>query len=115
MVLYRAEILSLRGSFGSGMASLTVKLPNGSTRVIHGDNGPLIRALDQAYDIIGPRRWSFGLRTRRGRGHTVDTSNLTGQVIYYWLDDMGLCIGGFIPESDFDRDMFLDKGYTIEE
>jgi hypothetical protein len=102
MVLYRAEILSLRGSFGSGMASLTVKLPNGSTRVIHGDNGPLIRALDQAYDIIGP-------------GHTVDPSNLTGQVIYYWLDDMGLCIGGFIPESDFDRDMFLDKGYTIEE
>lgn len=89
-----ATIVTARGSWGSGIATLTVKVRQARgalgrflpvrTLALHADSGPLFRALDSAFDIITP-------------GHTVDVRRLEGQRITYWMDDLDLCLGGFVP------------------
>ncbi len=47
-----AEIVGLSGSWGSGLAILDVKHPDGKVAQLYADNGPLIRALDAAFGCI---------------------------------------------------------------
>lgn len=83
--LYYGKIKTVSGSFGSGIASLTV-----GTRVFHADNGPLMRALDAAFGGIGP-------------GHTFNPRAVAGKAVYVYMDDMGLCMGGFVPADSETR------------
>ena len=81
----QATILGVGGSFGSGLASLTVKHKDGTVHTLYADNGPLIRALDSAFgDVITA-------------GHRFDVNAVKGKRIRYEMDDMGLTMAYFVP------------------
>jgi hypothetical protein len=82
------RIVAFQGSWGSGLATLV--LEHGQ---VFADNGGLGRALIRAFGA-------------GGQGHTIDNAALQGQGIYYWRDEMGLCIAGFIPEGEWTAEPF---------
>jgi hypothetical protein len=73
--------------WGSGLAQLVLKNEINETVRIPCDSGPTGRALIAAFDCAAP-------------GHSIDSSIFCGQVIYWWMDDMGLTLGGFVKEGD---------------
>ncbi len=78
------EIIKFSGSWGSGMASLTVKnTETGEVVTLYADSGPLGRALNACYGAAGP-------------GHVINNESLQGKLIYYAVDDMGM-LAGFEP------------------
>ena len=82
---HTGEIVGFSGSWGSGIGFLSFRDEEGGEHSIPCDNGPTVRALDAAFgDIIAP-------------GHTVDCGALEGKRVAWWLDDMGLMLGGFAP------------------
>jgi hypothetical protein len=70
-------IITLRGSWSSGIATLVVK--QGKTvRSLYADNGPLVRALDKMFGgVIAP-------------GHRVDLDAIRGRKIRFTTDDFGM-------------------------
>ena len=91
MEVTRNIIARFSGSWLSGIA--TLHFQDGS--MVHGDSGPLGRALDAAFDCIAP-------------GHCIDSDPLNGQDIVYTTDFVGI-IEGFTP-----YDTWLDSGPEIE-
>ena len=82
----RGIIKGLQGSWGSGMAVLTVEV-GGEDRRTFCENGPTVRALDAAFgDAIGP-------------GHTVNQAGFVGKEIVLQVDDMGL-LESFAPAEE---------------
>ena len=89
MIVKRGIIKSVSGSWESSIATLTFKDGN----VVHADNGPLFRNLEAAFGNV------------ISRGHCAQGVGHIGQDIVYWMDDMGLCMGAFVP-----IDKWLDRG-----
>lgn len=85
----RGTIQGICGSWGSGLATLVLTAPDGNAVGVACDNGATVRALDAAFgDVIGP-------------GHSIKSQGgHIGQDIWYWLDDMGLCLAGFLPVGE---------------
>lgn len=84
MRFYAGQIEGFSGSWGSGLAVIVI----GGTPV-HCDNGATVRALDAAFPgFIAP-------------GHTVNPDRIDGERIIYSYDEMGMCLGGFTPESEW--------------
>lgn len=93
-MIYRAEIISFRGSWGSGLAQLRVKdLDTGEVRDVPADNGPLGRALGAAFGAVIS-------------GHKIDQGAISDKEIFYVMDDMGLCMGGFVPVCEADDELW---------
>lgn len=68
-------ITGFRATWGSGLATLEI-----DGRAYHSDNGPLVRALDNAFPgFITP-------------GHSCDPAVIIGEEIAFDLDEFGLCI-----------------------
>jgi hypothetical protein len=80
----RATISHFQGSWSSGLATLVFE--DGSH--VLADSGPLGRALDSAFDCVGP-------------GHCIDNSKINGKEIVYLMDDMGLTMAGFVPYEEW--------------
>jgi len=88
--IFKGTIVQVAGSWGSGLAALTVDDERRGRVTLHSDNGPLVRSLDAAFgDVIGS-------------GHAIDNrkGGHVGKTIFYFLDEFGLCLGGFVPEDD---------------
>jgi len=86
--VYRGTIVGLSGSWGSGLAMLMVEDHQEGFVSIPADNGPLVRALEDAFgEVIG-------------EGHTVNLDAIEGRKIYYVYDEMGLTLGGFVPVEE---------------
>ena len=80
----KATIVDLRGSWGSGIATLVVK-EGKKLKEIPADNAPLVRALASMFpDVIAP-------------GHTVNVDAIRGKKSLYEMDDMGLVLGAIAP------------------
>lgn len=93
------RIIALRGTWGSGLATLSVEDSNGAIIGIPCDNAPTVRALDLCFGgVIGP-------------GHTFNGEACSGQEIIYSYDEYGLLLGGFTPLDDWDPDAVA----TMEE
>jgi hypothetical protein len=75
----RAEIVAFKGTWGSGIATLTV-YANNRFKILYCDNGPTVRALNALFPGF------------IAKGHTVNNDMIKGQEIDYELDDMGLCL-----------------------
>ena len=71
------KIVSFAGSWGSGIAQLTIETPDGMVKAILCDNAPTGRALDAMFDCIGS-------------GHCIDNSKIKGQKIQYTINEFGL-------------------------
>jgi len=80
-------ILDFRGSWGSGIATLTVEDSKGQKRTIQCENAPTVRALDAIFgDVITP-------------SHRVDVEKIIGRKIRYSVDDLGI-LTGIAPEEE---------------
>jgi hypothetical protein len=91
--IYKGKIVQLAGSWGSGLAALTVEDERRGLTVLHWDNGPTVRALDAAFgDVID-------------RNHTFDNAAIRDKEIYYFMDEFGLCLGGFIPVEEASEEL----------
>lgn len=67
-----------------GIITLTLKNKDGSKTTVHADNGPLVRALNEAFPgFIVP-------------GHRFDSERVVGEQIEYEVDDLGM-MAGFQP------------------
>ena len=81
-------IVDVSGSWGSGVATLTLKDSRGKTRTLHADNGPFFRALDAVFGGISS-------------GHSFDVSAVRGKKIRYatvdWSDTF---LTGFTPVEE---------------
>ena len=83
-------ILGFYGSWGSGIATLSIKTESGEHVNIPCDNGPTVRALDAIFDnVIGPN-------------HSLNNSAIKGKKIIYEMDDMGLVLGWIAPDEETD-------------
>ncbi len=79
-----ARIVSFQGSWGSGIAYLTVQeIIGGDIITLQADSGPLGRALSQCYGADLP-------------GHVIDNAVIAGKLIYYGVDELGM-LAGFTP------------------
>lgn len=79
------KIVSVEGSWSSGLATITIEDESGQRITLPADNGPLFRALDRAFGGIG-------------RGHTYDPSYAIGKRIKYVVSEWGT-LAGFSPEE----------------
>jgi len=71
-----ATIDAFVGSFGSGIATLVFQ----DAPPVHGDNGPMVRALENMFPgFITP-------------GHMVDNNRIAGQQVAYATDELGLLL-----------------------
>jgi hypothetical protein len=71
-------IEGVEGSWGSGLATITIRRDDGTTEELAADNGPLVRGLDAMFEgVIGP-------------GHTVNVDALKGKRVSFGRDEMGL-------------------------
>jgi len=84
----KGKILGFSGSWGSGIATLTVKnLKTGKVENIPTDNAPTVRALESAYGNI------------ISAGRTANINKIKGKVIFYDYTDWG-SLAGFVPEEE---------------
>ena len=84
----KGTILGFSGSWGSGIATLSVKTESGEHVNIPCDNGPTVRALAAMFnDVIAP-------------GHSVNVYAIKGKKIKYEMDDMGLVLGWIAPDEE---------------
>lgn len=100
--VYRGVIEDVRGSWGSGLATLVLKDPDGNMKEVYADNGPLIRSLDSAFGEVIQE------------GHTFSVGAVRGQELVYAMDDMGLCRAGFVPLADWDGDEVPAEGLEVQ-
>lgn len=100
-VIRKGKIVGFHGNWMSGMAMLRLVGDDGVEESVPCDNGCTVRALNAAFgDVIG-------------NGHTVkQDGGHVGQVVYYAMDDLGLCLAGFVPEAE--ASMELVEAYEEE-
>jgi len=84
-MIQKGKIISFSGSWGSGLATLTIQNEDGTVKHVPCDNGPTVRALHAAFGNV------------ISKNHTMNNKAIQGKEIYYTLDDMGLVLGGFVP------------------
>ncbi len=78
------EIVSFNGSWGSGIASLTIKNhETGEEETIFAESGPTGRALQACYGADEP-------------GNIINNEVIKGKMIYYAVDELGM-LEGFEP------------------
>lgn len=75
-------IVEFRTSWSSGLATLIIKDDENVIHYFHCDSGPTGRALDAAFDAIGP-------------GHTILNDKIRGKRIRAYMDDFDLCMAYF--------------------
>jgi hypothetical protein len=81
----QGTIVDFSGSWGSGVATLRVKVGR-KTRSIYCENGPTVRALASMFEgVIAP-------------GHSVNVDALRGQEIRFAVDEIGMLAGLAFPE-----------------
>lgn len=80
-------IQDFRGSWGSGIATLSIKVGR-KVHQVACENGSTVRALAGMFpDVIAP-------------GHSVNVAALVGQRVRFALDEMGLMLGALAPAED---------------
>jgi len=94
MVL-KGQIKDFRGTWGSGIATLTVKMDTGETRNIPCDNAPTVRALESAFGNI------------ISAGHKADIKNAKNKWIFFGLTDWGT-LAGFVPVEQASPELLED-------
>jgi hypothetical protein len=72
----------------SGIVTLDIADDTGETVSVYGDNGPTVRALAASFP---------GLIQS---GHCIDASVLVDREVFWWYDDLGLCLGGIAPVNE---------------
>ena len=95
ITIHKGVIKGFHGSWGGGMGLLTIEDSRpGTVESVPCDNGSTVRALDAAFgDVIGN---SHDVRTQDGH---------IGQEIYWSYDEIGLCLGGFMPVAEADPEL----------
>jgi hypothetical protein len=89
MEIRHGKILEFRGSWMSGLAYLVIEDTDFGVVSVPCDNGTTVRSLEAA----------FG--NTIGDGHTVEQNGgFVGQYIYYSMDEFGLVMAAFTPESE---------------
>ena len=89
MDIRKGTIVGFRGSWGSGLGTLVLKDEKGVETGVACENGATVRALESAFgNVIG------GSHNVESKGGHV------GQEIYYYMDEFGLCLGGFVPADE---------------
>ena len=87
----KGTIIGFYGSYGSGIATLSIKTETGEHKMVPCDNGPTVRALDAIFgNVIGP-------------GHSVNVYAIKGKKIRYEMDDMGLVLGWIAPDEGIEK------------
>jgi hypothetical protein len=86
-MIKKGQIMGFEGSWGSGIATLTLKGEDGRIVNIPCDNGPTVRSLESAYGNI------------IGESHTASIKNIKGKWIYYDTEEWGT-LAGFTPEEE---------------
>ena len=86
----RGIIKGFGGSWGSGLGFLLVEdSETGNINSIPCDNGCTVRALESCFGNV------------IGSGHSVkDGPGFMDKEIFWEMDDMGLCLGGFAPVEE---------------
>jgi hypothetical protein len=85
MTIHKGKIMSLKGSWGSGVAYLEVDCEDGP-RSVPCDNGSTVRALHSLFGNV------------IGEGHSINNKGgHIGQEVFWSYDDMGLMLGGLTP------------------
>ena len=89
-VVQTGTIIVFHGSWMSGLGYLLIKGDDGEFRTLFCDNGPTVRALEDAFgNVISP-------------AHIVNNEAIEGKRISYSIDWMGL-LEGFTPLEDYDH------------
>ena len=79
--MQRATILDFKGTWGSGIAMLSLQVGNGMKLDVPCENAQTVRALDSCFGgVISP-------------GHGVNVEAIKGKEIYFGLDDLGMLEG----------------------
>ena len=88
MDLQKGTILGMSGSWGSGIATLSLQVSDGMKINVLCENGQTVRALNACFgNVISP-------------GHRINMDAIRGKEIYFSIDDMGM-LEGFSPvEAD---------------
>jgi len=85
----RGTIVDFKGSWGSGIAIISIKDDKGKIQNIPCENTTTVRALDSMFE---------GVITA---GHSVNVEALRGKQIKWIWDDMGLMLGGIAPDTSY--------------
>ena len=105
MKINRGIIKGFSATHGSGIASLSLITEKGFES-IPCDNGATCRAIDHAFPgFIIP-------------GHRVDPSIIIDKEIFWWYDDLSLCLGGFAPvcpETEIQYQHYREQNETESE
>jgi hypothetical protein len=92
MDLHKGTILSFRGSWMSGLASLAINDERRGMVLVHCENAPTVRALDGCFgDVID-------------NNHCVRQEAIEGKEIYYSTDPFGI-LEAFTPVDDAPPEM----------
>ena len=83
--LGKGKIVDFEGSWMSGLATLVIDDEEKGIVRIPCDNASTVRALECAFGGV------------IGRGHTAKVEAIKGKEIFYYMDELGLVLGGFIP------------------
>jgi len=90
--IHKGTIRGFSGSWGSGLASVVIENSNGFAVMVPVENGAFVRAAEDAFgNVIAP-------------GHTVNVDALAGQEIFYWFDELGMLMSGFLPVAEADEE-----------
>ena len=89
-------IKGFNGSWGSGLGTLVIEDEVEGTVAVPCDNGPTVRALQQAFgDTVGD-------------GHTVKPQGAyVDQEVYWMYDDMGLTLEVFVPVGEASEELLV--------
>jgi len=96
----KGKVIGFGGSWGSGLGTLSIEDEEGYIHNIPCDNGPTVRALEDAFGNFITEN------------HTVDTKSIKGKKIFYEITDYGL-LAGFTPEDEATIEIIED--YEKEE
>ena len=86
MEIRKGKIVDFIGSWGSGIAQLTMEdSETGKIEFVPCENGPTVRALEDAFgEVITP-------------GHTANGNGYKGKEVFWAWDEMGLMMASFMP------------------
>jgi len=87
-MIQKGKIVRFEGSWNSGLATLAIQKENGTIERVPCDNGATVRALHRAFGNV------------INKGHTMNNEAIEGREIFYFYDDMGLILAGFVPIED---------------
>ena len=103
VAIYKGKIMAFHGTWMSGLATLAIEDYDRGLIEVPCDNAQTVRALDYAFgDVIG-------------NAHTVNGDAIQGREIYYFMDEMGLVLGGFIPAEQATEEIIKAYERTKQE